>query len=152
MIVTPAMAGPMMRPALKMVELMATALANSSRPTISTAKACRVGVSTAEMTPTATASTITCQTVTVWVTASRPRINAAPARALWVRSRSRRLSDRSASMPPQSPSTTEGRNCSAVTTPSAVAEFVSCSTSQSWATRCIQVPVSETSCPLANSR
>ena len=30
--------------------------------------------------------------------------------------------------------------------------WVSSSTSQSWATRCIQLPVLETTCPVANSR
>ena len=46
-----------------------------------------------------------------------------------------------------------GRNCSPVAMPSAVPlPWVSSRTSQSWATRCIQVPVLETTWPLANSR
>ena len=45
-IITPATAGPRMRPVLKMAELMPTALVSSSRPTISTTNDCRTGVST----------------------------------------------------------------------------------------------------------
>ena len=46
-ITSPATAGPTMRAALNIAELRATALATSSRPTISMTKACRVGMSTA---------------------------------------------------------------------------------------------------------
>ena len=42
----PATAGPMIRDALNIAELSPTALATSSRPTISTANAWRVGMST----------------------------------------------------------------------------------------------------------
>ena len=45
--VSPATAGPMTRAALNIAELKATALATSSRPTISTTKDWRVGMSTA---------------------------------------------------------------------------------------------------------
>ena len=46
-----------------------------------------------------------------------------------------------------------GRNCRPVVMPSAVPLlWVSSSTSQSWATRCIQLPVLETTWPVANSR
>ena len=50
-IVMPAMAGPMMRAELNVVELMATALASSSLPTISTTNDCRTGMSTALIRP-----------------------------------------------------------------------------------------------------
>jgi len=46
----------------------------------------------------------------------------------------------------------EGRRFYGKTMPSAVPELVSSRTSQSCATRCIQVPVSETSCPDAYRR
>ena len=42
-----------------------------------------------------------------------------------------------------------GRNWSPVVMPSELPEWVSCSTSQSCATRCIQVPVLLTSVPIA---
>ena len=43
-------------------------------------------------------------------------------------------------------------NCSAVTSPSWNGEPVSSSTSHAWPTLCIQVPISETSCPLQKRR
>jgi hypothetical protein len=64
-----------------------------------------------------------------------------------------RLSYRSASTPPHSENSSDGPNCRASTMPTAVPELSESSrTSQSWATRCIQVPVSETTWPLAYSR
>jgi hypothetical protein len=149
LIMTPATAGPRIRPVLKMVEFSPTALARSSLPTISTTNDCRTGLSTAETRPSAVASTSTCQYCTIPATSSRPRTRATSASPDWVASRSLRLSMRSASTPPQSPRTRAGPNCSAVMIPSAVPELVRVSTSQSWATRCIHVPVSETSCPVA---
>jgi hypothetical protein len=59
----------------------------------------------------------------------------------------RRLS-RSTTAPAQSPSTSRGPNCSAVLIPSATPLPVSVSTSQSWATRCIQVPTTDTAWPV----
>ena len=144
LIITPAIAGPRMRPVLKIVELMPTALTRSSLPTISTTNDCRIGLSTAVIKPSIVASTSTCQNCTTPVTASTPSTSATSACAVCVASSSRRLLPRSASMPPHRPSTSDGPNCSAVTMPSAVPELVSSSTSQSCATRCIQVPVSET--------
>ena len=58
----------MIRAPLKMAALSAMALATSSRPTISTVKAWRVGMSTALVTPRSRASTRICQTSTVSVT------------------------------------------------------------------------------------
>jgi hypothetical protein len=45
-----------------------------------------------------------------------------------------------------------GRNCRPVVMPRAAGLSVRTSTSQSWATRCIQVPMLETSDPAANRR
>ena len=45
-----------------------------------------------------------------------------------------------------------GANCSAVTSPSWTGDPVSSRTSHAWPTLCIQVPISETSCPPQKSR
>ena len=49
-------------------------------------------------------------------------------------------SNRSTSTPPHTPKSSIGRNWRAVAVPIATGLPVSSSTSQSWATRCIQVP------------
>jgi hypothetical protein len=85
-------------------------------------------------------------------TVSTPRITESTPMELWVIISMVRLGKRSASTPPQTEKSRMGRNCRAVTTPSAVPLWVSVSTSQSWAMRCIQVPVLETTCPAAKSR
>src|SRR6266542_884369 len=64
----------------------------------------------------------------------------------------RRLSNRSATTPPNAPNSRIGRNVSAVSIPRAVPLWVSCSTSHGPATPCIQVPLVEMSCPTMNSR
>ena len=68
---------------------------------------------------------------------------------LWVANRMRRLRNRSATIPAHGASSTIGANCSPVTTPRAIGSLsVSwVRTSQSWATRPIQVPTLETSAP-----
>ncbi len=72
--------------------------------------------------------------------------------APWVASSSRRLSSRSAISPPQMPNTSTGANCSAVVMPTGRARLVSRSTSQSWASCCIQVPLTDTSWPKKKRR
>ena len=74
--------------------------------------------------------------------------------ATWVYISSVRLGMRSASDPAYGASTAIGRNCSPVTMPSAVEElFVRMvRTSQSWATRAIQVPTFEIRPPVQKSR
>lgn len=57
----------------------------------------------------------------------------------------RRLSTRSTTRPPKLVKRRMGANRKAVTKPSARALPVRCNTSQSWATDCIQFPVTETS-------
>ena len=59
----------------------------------------------------------------------------------WHRIRIFRLANRSAIMPPHGPSSSDGMNCSATVMPTAVTEPDSCSTSQSWAIRCIQMAI-----------
>ena len=74
---------------------------------------------------------------------SRRRPRSATCVAIWTR----RLSNRSATTPPQAPNSRIGRNCSAVSIPSATPLPVSCRTSHGAATPCIQVPVPESSWP-----
>ena len=62
---------------------------------------------------------------------------------VWVPMMRRRFSNRSASMPPIGASRSVGRNCIAITVPSAVPLPVSWSTSQARAIDCIQVPLNE---------
>ncbi|GAB2663161.1 hypothetical protein GCM10027169_27010 [Gordonia jinhuaensis] len=52
---TPAIAGPTILARLKIIELRATALGNWSLPTISMVNDCRIGASTADTQPTASA-------------------------------------------------------------------------------------------------
>ena len=127
----PAAAGPRIRPVLKIVELMPTALGRSSLPTISTTNDWRTGESTAATTPSAEASSSTCQYCTTPPRSSTPITSAMRAKPVWVARSSRRLSPRSASTPPHMPNSSDGPNCSAVTIPSAVPELVSWRTSQS---------------------
>ena len=144
----PASAGPMIRPALKLAELSPTALAMCCLPATSDTNACRAGLSNAVPSPKASATTKTCQVWATPVTASRPSTAAQTASQPWVRRRIRRLSKRSAIRPPYGESTSIGRNCSPVVTPTARAEPCdSSSTSQSCATRCIHVPMFETKAP-----
>ena len=76
--------------------------------------------------------------------ASRPSTVAQRASQDWVMIRMRRLSKRSAISPPYALSSSIGRNCRPVVMPMATPDPPeSSSTSQSWATRCIQVPMLE---------
>jgi hypothetical protein len=50
------------------------------------------------------------------------------------------------------PSTSTGANCSAVVMPTGRERLVSRRTSQSWASCCIQVPLTDTSWPKKKSR
>ena len=66
----------------------------------------------------------------------------------WVSWSIARLGKRSAITPAYGESSRIGRNCSPVVMPSSVPPVPGrLSTSQSWATRCIQVPVLETTLP-----
>ncbi len=70
----------------------------------------------------------------------------------WQRIRIFRLANRSAIIPPHGPSRSDGMNCSATVMPTAVTEPESCSTSQSWAIRCIQRATTATKWPMAKMR
>ena len=81
-------------------------------------------------------------------TAIRPRANEETAIIAWVTRSSRRLGKRSAMTPAYGESSTTGRNWSPVVMPRAAPPLPGrLSTSQSWATRCIQVPVLDTTLP-----
>ena len=70
----------------------------------------------------------------------------------WTAIRVGRFGRVSASTPANRPNTMTGTNWAAATTPSQSGSCVSWSTSQAWATCCIQVPTSEIACPPKNRR
>jgi hypothetical protein len=88
------------------------------------------------------------------VTARTPRRRLDTASIDWVRNRMRRRGKRSATSPAQGASRRNGRNCSPVTMPSAVADPLvrTVRTSQSWPTLPIHVPTLETKPPPNQSR
>ncbi len=150
---SPAMAGPTMRARLNEALLRPTALVSSCGSTISLTKDCRAGASKAVPTPKTKASTYTCQGSATPVTASTPSRSAGAAIITWVTWSRRRLGNRSATSPAYGESSSIGRNWRPVVMPRAVPLLaVSWRTSQSWATRCIQVPVFDTTPPAAYSR
>ena len=87
----PAAAGPRTRDALNSAEFSPTALATSSRPTISTANDWRAGMSTAFEIPSSAPSTMTCQTWTTWVAVRANRAKASSIAVVWVAMRVLRL-------------------------------------------------------------
>ncbi len=70
----------------------------------------------------------------------------------WVQLRTAFFGKRSARTPANGENSSVGRNCRPVVMPRAPALPVRASTSQSWATRCIQVPMLDRSDPPANRR
>ena len=80
--------------------------------------------------------------------------SAVASRALtaWVAMTVRRRSQRSTRTPPINPNSSVGSACRAVAMPTATAESDSSRTSQSCATRCIQVPMTLTAWPAKNVR
>ena len=150
--VRPAIAGPTIRAPLKIALLRAIALGTSSRPTISTVNAWRVGMSTALVMPRMVASTRMCHTCTVSVTDSPNRMNASVIWMAWVVISVGRFGRASAIRPPNRPRMSTGRKASAVASPRISGSFVRSSTSHACATCCIQVPTRLTSCPPKNRR
>ena len=138
----PESAGPTSLPALKLAEFRLTALATSEWPTISEVKAWRIGASIAVDMPRTAAPTNTCQSSITFAITKIPITKlASPATAL-VQIKSFLLFTRSAILPPCRLKRSTGANCTAVTRPSAAPLLsVSSKTSQSWATRCAQVPI-----------
>jgi len=119
----------------------------SSRPTISTTNAWRVGMSMAFRQPRRNAMTSTCQTCTVFDNTSADMTSPRIIAKAWVATSVRRFGRESAINPPNRPSTSTGANCTAATTPRSNGSPVSWRTSQLWATVIIHVPTSEMSWP-----
>jgi hypothetical protein len=133
-------------------ELRVTAFGRSSGGTISEMKACRAGLSKTFTKPSASASRYTDH---IWMTCIPVRIAkiaASPPDSACVAYRMRRLFRRSANRPPAGPKTRIGRNRTASTRPRSVPLCVRSRTRKDWATVCIQVPITETSCPKKNRR
>ena len=107
---SPATAGPRIRDALNRAELSPTAFATSSRPTISTANAWRVGMSIALVMPRSAARTMTCQTSTTPVAVSANRTKARTIATVWVAISVLRLGSWSAITPPNRPKMITGPN------------------------------------------
>ena len=150
----PATPGPASRARLNEALFSATALGRSPAGTSSETNAWRAGASNALAMPRPSARTYTCQSWAVPVAASSPRHRAKNPMAVWVTTRSLRLFIRSASTPAKGPRKRMGRNCRPVVIPAAAPSWSvsTVSTSQSWATRCIQVPMFETRAPAVQSR
>ena len=143
----PAAAGPRMRAVCTTTEFSATALTTRSAPTISATNACRAGLSIAVTMPRVSTSANTIQ-VSTEPPAVRPHsAKAGSAISSWVTVRSVRLSNRSASTPPQAPNRSIGRNCRPAVIPTAAPLPVSCTISHISATICIQLPEIETAWP-----
>ncbi len=130
-----------------MTEFRVTALRNRSRPTISGMNDWRVGLSNTFTNPRPAASTNTIQMRMVPVPTRMPKVSASSPASVWVMNMTRRLLRRSASRPPHGPNRNIGPKRAAVVSPSTVPELVSCRTRNDWAIVCIQVPLTEMSCP-----
>ena len=107
---SPAPAGPRIRAAWIRTLFRPTAFTTRSEPTISITNACRVGWSTAVTRPRARTSPNTIQGTTAPVAVSAQRPSAGTAIVAWVATSRRRFGQRSASTPPQAPTSNMGRN------------------------------------------
>jgi hypothetical protein len=146
--IAPASAGPTIRAACTMTLLSETALTTRSGPTISMAKLCRVGLSTAFTEPRTKTSAQTIHGATAPLTVMPQRTRAGTAIRICVTISSLRLGRRSARRPPKAPKRRNGRNWRADVTPTASPLPVSDRISHISATICIQLPVRETSWPV----
>jgi hypothetical protein len=136
---------PKMRAALMVMEFSRTALESCPRGTRSPMNDCRVGLSKTLTKPSASARTNTIHSRMTPVPTSTARSAASTPDESWVTYIVRRRSKRSAMTPPHGPSRKIGRKRAATLRPSAVPEWVSCSTRNDCATVCIQVPPTEIS-------
>ncbi|CAB4795751.1 unannotated protein [freshwater metagenome] len=135
--------GPISLAKLKFAELRLTAFGKSALPTISAVKLCLTGASIALAVPRANAKKKTCQSFTCSVMTSKPRVVAEiPPAKLQIIS-VLRLLNLSAIFPPCILKSKAGKNCNPTTNPTYVPLPVICSTNQSCATRCAQVPIFE---------
>ena len=128
--------------------LRVTALASRPGPTISMAKVCRAGTSTAFTNPSRRAATKVIHSEMAPVATRSPTTRAMVAAVDWVTKRSRRLSTRSTMTPASGPSTSRGRYWRAAVAPSTSPEPPSWRTSQVRAMACIQVPLTDRAWPM----
>jgi len=103
-------------------------------------------------TPWHSASSITCQTRTTPPRVKAASIEAITRLAVWVKMTSWRRETRSASTPARGAPTSDGPKRETLSRPRANGESVRRKTSHDWAMTCIQVPLTETPCPIQNSR
>ncbi len=110
-------------------------------------KLCLAGLSNTFTKPSDSASTYTSHIWMTCVPVKMAKIAASTPESACVTYRIRRLLRRSANRPPAGPNTRIGRKRAAVTRPRSVPLWVRSKTRNDWATVCIQVPITETSCP-----
>jgi hypothetical protein len=144
----PATAGPTILAVCTSVELRATALTRSSRPTISMTKVWRAGMSSALVIPSRRAKPSTCHGSTTPDATSTASAKARTIAIVWVAAIVGRFGSESATIPPNRPSTSRGPNWAATSRPSMNGSLVRVRTSHACAARCMWVPMSETSWPV----
>ncbi len=130
-----------------MTLLSEIAFTTRSAPTISTTKLWRAGLSNAVTQPRRKIRPSTIAGVTTPLAVSAHSVSAGSAISACVIVSSRRFAMRSARRPPHAPATSTGRNCRPAATPTRVPLPVSLRISQTSATVCIQLPLSDTTCP-----
>ena len=119
-----ALAGPIARARLNVIELRATAVGTSGSSTSCVIIACCAGAENALTTPSATASAITTQVGARSRYASSPSPAESTTATDWVTSSSERRFQRSEAPPAQGASSRIGMNCEKLSTPSSSAEWV----------------------------
>ena len=147
----PAMAGPTTRDALNIEEFRAMAFIRSLRPTISTMKDWRAGISNAFTTPSSAASTKMCQIRTAPLSTNAASTKASSIAEVCVAITTRRRLYRSATIPATGENTNEGICEQNPIAPSRTELPVRRYTSHASAMFCIHVPISDISCPPKNS-
>ena len=150
----PPTAGPIRRAMLKDAEFSATAFDAFSIATMSDTNACRAGASNAFAMPKHAANTSIRGSVITCVSSSAATPRARSISVVWVTSRIRRRSKRSATRPVRPTRTRGGPNCRAIVAPIALASLCvsSVSTTQSCAVDCIQPPMFEMIAPKNQTR
>ena len=141
------MAGPISRVAWNTAAFSEIAARSRSSGTTSVTNACLAGASNAKISPLSSANAYTSAGRTAPEMVIAASAGVAAAFSDCVVSRMRRLGSRSATAPACRPSSSIGRNCSAIVTPTAVELCVRLKISQSWAMLCIHAPVLARLCP-----
>jgi len=149
--VKPASDGPMILAVLKIVELRVIAFMRFSLSTISITNDCLAGMSIALTHPSRKDKTMICHGWIVLKNTSNARVNARIIDATWVYMITLRLGSLSRRTPAQRDTRNIGIDEAKLTYPRYTFEFVMSYMSQLWATFCIHVPISDTSCPKKKS-